>query len=204
LLILENQIFTYQKYTEKVKLKRRTKLIFLNFSCKKWKILYNFKIKCHRPLFLYCRCTQSCLPIAVVEIDSCCIVNMIHATHFWMITLPTLDSYIECRNGSDFRMGASTLVQIQQPLQDSIAIWSQMWIQQGKWMACVISPSFVALTLRAPTPEPTFLPAYQSQPFLPHIQWFFKAMRQRSLPHNALLPMLSEHIFPKTGTSPLH
>jgi hypothetical protein len=147
LLILENEIFTYQKYTEKVKLKRRTKLIFLNFSCKKWKILYNFKIKCHRPLFLYCRCTQSCLPIAVVEIDSCCIVNMIHATHFWMITLPTLDSYIECRNGSDFRMGASTLVQIQQPLQDSIAIWSQMWIQQGKWMACVISPSFRPINL---------------------------------------------------------
>jgi hypothetical protein len=57
LLILENQIFTDQKYTEKVKLKRSTKLYFLYFSCKKRNILYNFKVKCHRPLFLCYRCT---------------------------------------------------------------------------------------------------------------------------------------------------
>jgi hypothetical protein len=51
LLILEDQIFTNQKYTEKVKLKRSTKLIFLKFSCKKWNIFYNFKVKC-RGLYL--------------------------------------------------------------------------------------------------------------------------------------------------------
>jgi hypothetical protein len=57
LLILEDKIFTNQKYTQKVKLKRSTKLIFLNFYCKKWNIFYNFKVKCRRPLFMYCRCT---------------------------------------------------------------------------------------------------------------------------------------------------
>jgi hypothetical protein len=57
LLILEDQIFNDQKYTEKVKLKKCTKLIFLNFSYKKWNIFYNFKIKCCRPLFLCCRYT---------------------------------------------------------------------------------------------------------------------------------------------------
>jgi hypothetical protein len=38
LIILEDQIFIDQKYTQKVKLKISTKLIFLNFSCKKWNI----------------------------------------------------------------------------------------------------------------------------------------------------------------------
>jgi hypothetical protein len=33
--ILEYRIFPNQKYTQKIKLKRSTKFIFLNFSCKK-------------------------------------------------------------------------------------------------------------------------------------------------------------------------
>jgi hypothetical protein len=49
LLILKDKIFSDQKYTQKVKLKQNTKLIFLNFSYKKQNILYNFKIKCRRP-----------------------------------------------------------------------------------------------------------------------------------------------------------
>jgi hypothetical protein len=51
LLILEDQIFSDQKYTEKVKYKT-----FPNFSYKKWNTFYNFKVKCRRPLFLCCRC----------------------------------------------------------------------------------------------------------------------------------------------------
>jgi hypothetical protein len=50
-----------------------------------------------------------CLPIAVVEIDSSCAVNKIHATHFWETALSTLANFIDCRNGSDIRIGASTL-----------------------------------------------------------------------------------------------
>jgi hypothetical protein len=57
LLILDDQIFIDQKYMEKVKLKRSTKLIFLKFSYKKWNIFYNFKVKCYRPLFLCRKCT---------------------------------------------------------------------------------------------------------------------------------------------------
>jgi hypothetical protein len=44
LLILGDKIFIDQKYTQKVKWKRSTKLIFLNFSYKKWNIFYNFKV----------------------------------------------------------------------------------------------------------------------------------------------------------------
>jgi hypothetical protein len=66
LFILEDHIFTDQKYMQKVKLKRSTKLIFLNFSCKKWNIFYNFKVKCHRPLFMCCKCTNICFPIVAV------------------------------------------------------------------------------------------------------------------------------------------
>jgi hypothetical protein len=47
-----------------------------------------------------------CPPIAVVKIDSYSVVNKIHATHFWVITLSTLGGFIECGNGSDLRMGA--------------------------------------------------------------------------------------------------
>jgi hypothetical protein len=36
-------------------------------------------------------------------------VNRIHATHFWGIVLSTLANFIDCGNGSDIRMGASTL-----------------------------------------------------------------------------------------------
>jgi hypothetical protein len=50
-----------------------------------------------------------CLPIVVVEIDSYYVVNKIHATHFWVITLSTLGGFIECRNGSNLRMCAFTL-----------------------------------------------------------------------------------------------
>jgi hypothetical protein len=49
-------------------------------------------------------------PIAVVEIDSSCVVNRIHATHFWETVLSTLVGFIGCRNGSDLQMGATTLV----------------------------------------------------------------------------------------------
>jgi hypothetical protein len=48
-----------------------------------------------------------CPPVAVVEIDSSCAVNRIHATHFWETALSTLDDFIDCGNGSDLRMGAS-------------------------------------------------------------------------------------------------
>jgi hypothetical protein len=48
-------------------------------------------------------------PIAIVEIDSSCAVNRIHATHFWETTQSTLAGFIECGNGSDLRMGASPL-----------------------------------------------------------------------------------------------
>jgi hypothetical protein len=51
-----------------------------------------------------------CPPIAIVRIDSSCAVNRIHATHFWETALSTLADFIDCGNGSDFRMGASTLV----------------------------------------------------------------------------------------------
>jgi hypothetical protein len=37
-------------------------------------------------------------------------VNRIHATQFWETALSSLASFIECGNGSDLRMGASTLV----------------------------------------------------------------------------------------------
>jgi hypothetical protein len=37
-------------------------------------------------------------------------VNKIHATHFWVSMLTTLGAFIECKNRSDFQMGASTLV----------------------------------------------------------------------------------------------
>jgi hypothetical protein len=37
-----------------------------------------------------------CPPIAVVEIDSSCALNRIHATHFWEIVLSTLANFIDC------------------------------------------------------------------------------------------------------------
>jgi hypothetical protein len=55
--ILADKVFTNQKYTQKVKWKRSTKLIFLNFSCKKWNIFCNFKVKYRKPLFMCCRGT---------------------------------------------------------------------------------------------------------------------------------------------------
>jgi hypothetical protein len=36
-------------------------------------------------------------------------MNEIHATYFWETMLSTLDGFIKCGNGSDLRMGASTL-----------------------------------------------------------------------------------------------
>ena len=42
LLILGDKIFTNQNYMQKVKLKRSTKLIFLNLFSKKWNIFCNF------------------------------------------------------------------------------------------------------------------------------------------------------------------
>jgi hypothetical protein len=109
LRIFRDKICTDQKYMQKVKWKRSTKFIFLKFSCKKWNIFYNFKIKCRRPLILFVDASIVCPPIAVVGIDSSCVVNRIHATHFWETALSTLADFIDCRNGSDLRMGASTL-----------------------------------------------------------------------------------------------
>jgi hypothetical protein len=66
LLILGDKIFTDQKYMEKVKWKRSIKRIFLNFSCKKWNIFCNFKVKCRRPLFMCVEVPDVCPPIAIV------------------------------------------------------------------------------------------------------------------------------------------
>jgi hypothetical protein len=43
LLLLGDKIFTDKKYTEKVKSKRSTKIIFSKFSCKELNIFCNFK-----------------------------------------------------------------------------------------------------------------------------------------------------------------
>jgi hypothetical protein len=110
LRIFRDKICTDQKYTQKVKWKRSTKFIFLKFSCKKWNIFYNFKVKCYRPLILFVDASIVCPPIAVVEIDSSCAVNRIHATHFWETALSTLADFIDSGNGYDLLMGASTLV----------------------------------------------------------------------------------------------
>jgi hypothetical protein len=37
------------------------------------------------------------------------VMNKIHAAHFWVSMLATLDDFIDCENRFDFRMGASTL-----------------------------------------------------------------------------------------------
>jgi ABC-type tungstate transport system permease subunit len=55
LFILGEKIFIDQKYAQKVKLKNGTKFIFLNFSCKKLNVVFNFKIKYHRYLFVISR-----------------------------------------------------------------------------------------------------------------------------------------------------
>jgi hypothetical protein len=112
LRIFRDKVWTDQKYTQKVKWKRSTKFIFLKFSCKEWNIFYNFKVKCRRPLILFVDASIVCPPIAGVEIDSSCVVNRIHATHFWETALSTLANFIECGNGSGIRMGASTLVKV--------------------------------------------------------------------------------------------
>jgi ABC-type tungstate transport system permease subunit len=66
LLILGDKISMNQKYMQKVNWKRSTKLIFLNFSSRKWNILCNFKVKCHRPLFMCVEVSNVCPPIVVV------------------------------------------------------------------------------------------------------------------------------------------
>jgi hypothetical protein len=110
LLIFKDKICTGQKYTQKVKWKRSTKLIFLKFSGMKWNIFYNFKVKCRRPLFLCLDVPNVYPPIAVVQIDSYSKVNKIHATHFWVCMVATVGAFIDCQIRSNFRMGASTLV----------------------------------------------------------------------------------------------
>jgi hypothetical protein len=70
----------------------------MNFSCKKWNIFYNFKVKYY---FCVLDAPNGVQPIVVVEIDSSCAVNKIHATHFWETTLSTLGGFIECGNGFD-------------------------------------------------------------------------------------------------------
>jgi hypothetical protein len=98
-----------QKYKQKVKWKRSTKLVFLKFSGKKWNIFYNFKIKCHRPLFLCLEVPNVYPPRAVVQIDSYSKVNKIHVAHFWVYIMATMGAFIDCEIRSNFRMGASTL-----------------------------------------------------------------------------------------------
>jgi hypothetical protein len=109
LCIFRDKICTDQKYMQKIRWKRSTKFIFLNFFGKKWNIFYNFKVKCRRPLILFVDASIVCPPIAVVKIDSACAMNRIHTTHFWKTTLSTLANFIDCRNGSNIRMGASIL-----------------------------------------------------------------------------------------------
>jgi hypothetical protein len=63
-------------------------------------------------------------PIVVVEIDSSCGVNRIHATHFWETLLSTLADFIECGNGFDLRMGPSPLLGVElhtNPFQVQVA-----------------------------------------------------------------------------------
>jgi hypothetical protein len=68
LLIFRDKICTDQKYMQKVKWKRSTKLIILKFSSMKWNIFYNFKVKCHRPLIVCLEVPNVYSPIAVVQI----------------------------------------------------------------------------------------------------------------------------------------
>jgi hypothetical protein len=109
LLIFRDKICTDQKYTQKVKWKRSTKHIFLKFSDKKWNIFYNFKVKCHRPLFLCLEVPNVYPPIAGVQIDSYSKVNKIHATHFWVCMVATVGTFLDCVIRSNFQMDASTL-----------------------------------------------------------------------------------------------
>jgi hypothetical protein len=62
----ETRFCTDQKYTQKVKWKRSTKLIFMKFSSMKWNILCIFKVKCHRPLFMCVEVPNVYPPIVVV------------------------------------------------------------------------------------------------------------------------------------------
>jgi hypothetical protein len=109
LLIFRDKICTDQKYTQKVKWKRSTKLIFLKFSGMKWNIFYNFKVKCRRPLIVCLEVPNVYPPITVVQIDSYSKVNKIHAAHFWVCMVATVGAFIDCQIRSNFRMGASTL-----------------------------------------------------------------------------------------------
>jgi hypothetical protein len=110
LLIFRDKICTGQKYTQKVKWKRSTKLIFLKFSGMKWNIFYNFKVKCRRPLIVCLEVPNVYPPIVVVQIDFYSKVNKIHVAHFWVCMMATVGAFIDCQIRSDFRMGASTLL----------------------------------------------------------------------------------------------
>jgi hypothetical protein len=109
LLIFKDKICTGQKYTQKVKWKRSTKLIFLKFSGMKWNIFYNFKVKCRRPLIVCLEVPNVYPPIVVVQIDFYSKVNKIHVAHFWVCMMATVGAFIDCKIRSNFRMGASTL-----------------------------------------------------------------------------------------------
>jgi hypothetical protein len=117
LVIFRDKICTDQKYTQKVKWKRSTKLIFLKFSGKKWNIFYNFKVQCCRSLFLCLEVPNVYPPIAIVQVDSYSKVNKIHAAHFWVCMMATVGAFIDCEIRSDFRMGASTLLRITRTLK---------------------------------------------------------------------------------------
>jgi hypothetical protein len=52
----------------------------------------------------------ACPPKAIVYIDSYYAVNMIHATYIWVLMLLIVGVFIECKNRSWTKMGASTLV----------------------------------------------------------------------------------------------
>jgi hypothetical protein len=102
LLIFRDKICTDQKYTQKVKWKRSTKLIFLKFSSMKWNIFYNFKVKCCRPLIVCLEVPNVYPPIAVVQIDSYSKLNKIHEAHFWVCMVATVGAFIDCHIRSDF------------------------------------------------------------------------------------------------------
>jgi len=80
--IFNDKICIDQKYMQKVKWKRSTKLFFWKFSCKKWNMFYIFKVKCHRLLFMCVEVPNVNPSIEIVQIDSYSKLNKIHVAHF--------------------------------------------------------------------------------------------------------------------------
>jgi hypothetical protein len=126
LLIFRDKICTDQKYTQKAKWKRSTKVIFLEFSGMKWNIFYNFKVKCCRPLIVCLEVPNVYPPIVVVQINSYSKVNKIHAAHFWVCMLATVGTFITARLGPTFEWV---------PLPFSSIMRCDL-CRQGGWLPC--------------------------------------------------------------------